>query len=67
MIVITCMPSTDQLYGRVKETHNNVDQIFKHGKGNDYVLGLGDFNAVVGERSDGLIAGCFSLGGSNDR
>ena len=46
--------------------HDNIDQIFKHGQGNDYVIGLGDFRAVVGEGSNGLIAGCFSLGGSND-
>ena len=39
--------------------HDNIDQIFKHGQGNDYVIGLGDFSAVVGEGSNGLIAGCF--------
>ena len=67
MIAVACMPSTDQLYGRVEEMDNHVDQIFKCGKGNNYVRGLGDFNAVVGERCDGLNAGCFSLGGSNNR
>ena len=29
--------------------HDNIDQIFKHGQGNDYVIGLGDFSGVVGE------------------
>ena len=26
MIVVACMPSTDQLYGRVEEMDNHVDQ-----------------------------------------
>ena len=30
------------------------------GNENNYVIGLGNFSAVVGEGSHGLIAGCFT-------
>ena len=44
----------DQPYGGAEEMNDNL------GNENNYVIGLGNFSAVVGEGSHGLIAGCFT-------
>ena len=47
--------------------YDNIEEMLNFGKGNDYLIVLGDFNAVVEERREGLVAGRFGLGKRNEK
>ena len=62
------MPTTDHLdEEEEEEMYDNIEEILNIGKGNDYQIVLRYFNAVVGEGSNGLVAGRFELGRRNER
>lgn len=61
------MPTTDHSEEEVGEMYDNIEGMLNLEKGNDYLIVLGDFNTIVGEGSDGLVAGRFDLGSRNDR
>ena len=41
--------------------HGNIEETLNLVKGNDYLIVQGDFSALVGEGSDGSVAGRFGL------
>ena len=52
MVVVIYIPTTDHLDEEVEEMYDDIEEILNIGKGNDYQIILGDFNAV----SNGLVA-----------
>ena len=63
MVVVIYIHTTDHLDEEVEEMYDDIEEILNIGKGNDYQIILGDFNAV----SNGLVAGSFGLGRRNKR
>ena len=57
MVVVIYIPTTDHLDEEVEEMYDDIEEILNIGKGNDYQIILGDFNAV----SNGLVAWSFGL------
>ena len=51
MVVVIYIPTTDHLDEEVEEMYDDIEEILNIGKGNDYQIILGDFNAV----SNGLV------------
>ncbi|KAG7494322.1 hypothetical protein JOB18_027984 [Solea senegalensis] len=67
MIVVVYMPTTAHPDEEIEEMYDKIEEVLNIGKGNDYMILLGDWNAVVGEGKDGLVTGHFGLGRRNKR
>jgi len=61
------MPTTEHDDSEVEELYDAVEELLKKEKGHDYVVVMGDWNAVVGEGRDKEEVGCFGYGERNDR
>ena len=51
----------------VEQICDQIDDIIRKQKGNTNVIVMGDFNARVGEGSDGKVIGKYGLGKRNER
>ena len=51
----------------VEQIYDQIEDIIRGQKGNTNVIVIGDFNARVGEGSDGKVIGKYGLGKRNDR
>ena len=51
----------------VDSVYEEIEQLVEQVKGNEYLIVMGDFNAVIGEGKDGLEVGEFGLGQRNNR
>ena len=49
------------------DIYDKIEEMLNLGKGSDYLVVLGNVNVVVGEGSDGLVAGSFGLVRRNER
>ena len=67
MVVVVYMPTKGNMDEQVEEMCNNIEEMLNLGKGNDYLIVIGDFNAVLGEGSEGSVAGRFEFGRRNKR
>ena len=47
--------------------YEEIEQLMEQEKGSDYLVVMGDFNAVIGEGRDGVEVGEYGLGKRNDR
>jgi len=67
VLVQVYMPTTDHEDEEIEMIYEQLDKILSKQKGTDYVVVMGDMNAVVGEGRDGMEVGKFGLGKRNDR
>jgi len=67
VIIQLYMPTTDNDDDEVEQVYEALDELIEKEKGNDYVVIMGDWNAVVGEGRDEKEVGSFGYGKRNDR
>src|ERR1051325_7480407 len=67
VLVQVYMPTTDHEDEEIEMIYEQLDKILSKQKGTDYVVVMGDMNAVVGEGRDGMEVEKFGLGKRNDR
>jgi len=61
------MPTTDHEDEEVEMMYEKLEEMLTKQKGSDYVVIMGDWNAVVGEGRDEREVGSFGLGQRNER
>ena len=61
------MPTTGHEDDEVDTEYEKLEEMVRAQKGSDYVVIMGDWNAVVGEGRDELAVGKFGLGVRNER
>lgn len=59
------MPISD--YEDVEAIYDQMEELIGSGRGNEYIVIMGDWNAVVGEGKDGNVVGGYGLGRRNSR
>src|SRR3989442_914724 len=67
VIIQVYMPTTAHEDDEVEEMYEQIERIISKQKRNTIVIVMGDFNAIVGERSDEKVIGKYGLGKRNDR
>lgn len=67
VIIQVYMPTTAHDEEEVEELYENIEQLIKHTKGDENLIVMGDWNAVVGEGKEGDIVGQYGLGKRNIR
>ena len=67
VIVQVYMPTSAHEDEEVNEVYNMIEEIVAKEKGRDYLVIMGDWNAVVGEGREGKEVGAYGLGTRNDR
>ena len=60
------MPTTDYEDEEVEDVYEDITEIIKKVRGEENLIILGDWNAVVGEGEGGRILGNFGLGIRNE-
>ena len=61
------MPTSTDDIGEVEKVYEDIEELIKLTKHKDNLIIMGDFNAVIGEGSDGIEVGKYGLGKRNDR
>ena len=61
------MPTSDHEEEEVEGMYEKLEELIKEEKGKDNVVVLGDWNAVVGEGTEGKEIGGYGLGVRNER
>src|SRR6218665_44051 len=67
VIIQVYMPTTNHEEEEVENMYERLDEVLARTKGTDYVVIMGDWNAVVGEGADGKSIGKYGLGKRNNR
>lgn len=67
IILQVYMPTSNDDIGEVEKVYEDIEELLKLIKQNDNLIIMGDFNAVIGEGSDGKEVGNYGLGKRNDR
>lgn len=67
VIIQVYMPTSDHSEEEVEELYEEMEVLIEKEKGNDYLVVMGDWNAVVGEGKDDKEVGSFGLGKRNER
>ena len=67
MVVVAYMPTGTHPDEEIEKMYDSIEEVLGLGKGNDYLVLLGDWNAVVGEGQEGSLTGHFGLGKRNQR
>src|SRR6218665_2485194 len=67
MIIQVYMPTTNHEEEEVENMYERLEEVLDRTKGTDYVVIIGDWNAVVGEGADGKSIGKYGLGKRNNR
>lgn len=67
VVIVVYMPTTDYEDEDVEEIYEQMEEAVKKGRGDDYVIILGDLNAVVGNQGEAPVAGKHGLGNRNER
>ena len=67
VLIQVYMPTTEYEDEEIEEMYEQIENIINKQKGNDNIIVMGGFNAVVGEGHDGKVIGKFGLGRRNDR
>jgi exonuclease III len=56
------MPTTEYEDEAVEEVYEEIEELIKHVRGDENLIILGDWNAIVGEGTDGRITSNYGLG-----
>src|SRR6218665_2805271 len=69
VIIQFCMPTTNHEEEEVENMYmyERLEEVLDRTKGTDYVVIMGDWNAIVGEGADGKSIGKYGLGKRNNR
>ena len=67
VIIQIYMPTTTHEDEEVDDMYERLEEILDRTKGTDYVVIMGDWNAVVGEGAEGKCIGKYGLGKRNSR
>jgi hypothetical protein len=67
VIVQVYMPTTDHEDDAVEHIYEEIEKLIGEEKGTDYLIVMGDWNAVLGEGREGNEVGSYGLGVRNDR
>jgi len=67
VIIQVYMPTTDHEDDEIEQLYEQIEEIIGKQKGRENVIVMGDFNAIVGEESEGKVIGKYGLGKRNDR
>src|SRR6218665_1436782 len=67
VIIQVYMPTTNHEEEEVENMYERLEEVLDRTKGTDYVVKMGDWNAVVGEGADGKSIGKYGLGRRNNR
>ena len=52
VVIVTYMPTTDHDDEEVETVYEQVEDVIRRGRGDDYVIVVSDLNAVVGAESE---------------
>ena len=61
------MPTSDYEDEEVEDIYEQMEELIGSGRGNEYLVIMGEWNAVVGEGKDGNVIGGYGLGRRNNR
>ena len=61
VVIVTYMPTTDHDDEEVETVYEQVEDAIRRGRGDDYVIVMGDLNAVVGAESEEDVTGRYGL------
>ena len=61
------MPTSQAGDEEIEKVYEDVDRVIQHVKGDDNLIIMGDWNAVVGEGAEDRVAGRYGLGSRNER
>ena len=67
VVVQIYMPTTQHEEEEIDNMYEKIEEILDRTKGTDYVMIMGDWNAVVGEGAEGKVIGKYGLGNRNGR
>ena len=67
VVIQTYMPPSDHEDEEVEALYEELEEMIDKEKGADYLIVMGDWNAVVGEGRDDKEVGSFELGNRNGR
>ena len=67
VVIQVYMPTSVHSEEDVDEVYNKLEELIKKVKGTDYLVIMGDWNAVVGEGKEEKCVGEFGLGQKNER
>lgn len=67
VIIQIYMPTTTHEEEEIDSMYERLEEVLDETKGTDYVIIMGDWNAVVGEGAEGKIIGKYGLGKRNSR
>jgi len=67
VIILVYMPTSDYEDEDVEEVYEQIEDLMRNGRGDDYVVVLGDLNASIGNKAENGVTGKYGLGQRNHR
>ena len=65
-VIQVYMSMTDYEDEEVEDVYEDITKVIKKARGEENLIILGDWNAVIGEGQDGRILGKYGLGNRNE-
>ncbi|VVC26960.1 Endonuclease/exonuclease/phosphatase [Cinara cedri] len=67
VLIQVYFPTSDTEDDAIEEVYSGLEELCKLAKGEDNLIIMGDWNAIVGEGAEGQEVGAFGLGTRNER
>ena len=68
VIIQVYMPTSNHKEEEIDEMYDRIEELIEtKTKGKDYIVVMGDWNAVVGEGREDIVVGRYGLGTRNER